>query len=1430
MALIATITGATSPSINGDYAQIADINGYWAFYSSATGYTIWYDSTWAGAYAITVGTSSDPWSGTDPFWIKASSYTTASGAYDPDPGDGGIPRDAAVGTVSVSVFFDSFSSCSSSLGVSSSSSLGVSSSSSLGNSSSSSSLGNSSSSGDRLFLLCCSCYIQALGQAFPDYMPAGYLTWTTSEWETWLTGGSVPADEAVLLDSAFIPGVLDVARVTFPGGYQYCYEYTQHVHRVKPVDEYTALGWEETCDDCFDSIVSSSSSSLEISSSSSLEVSSSSSLWQESSSSSLGNSSSSSLEVSSSSSGDELVYYFLQCEFYEDGYLPVGWESWDTATWDAWLAAEPRAGVLVISPDPPFPPGMGPGAVYKIDTVCCAFIHKVHKNGDEDTYTIGDSYINCTGCLESSSSSSSSGDRLLPLCCSCYISALGQAFPDYMPAGYLTWTTSEWETWLTGGSVPADHAVLLDSTFVPGVLDVARVTFPGGYQYCYQFVAYVNRVKDVDEYTALGWEESCDDCFESIHSSSSSSLEVSSSSSLGLESSSSSVGVSSSSSRGVSSSSSSLVVSSSSSGDELVYYFLQCEFYEGGYLPVGWESWDTETWDAWLAAEPRAGALVIEPSPPFPPGMGPGAVYKINTICCAFIHKVHKNGDEDTYTIGDSYINCTECLESSSSSSSVGLSSSSSSLGESSSSSVGVSSSSSVGVSSSSSGSEISSSSSSVGVSSSSSVGISSSSSSVGVSSSSSIGISSSSSSFGISSSSSSIFDSSESSSSSLGLSSSSSSESSSGSSGITIFLHVSVAENPYRHYAAVAASENQYFAVSFHRLLDQVYPSWADGYALSTERQQELYDIYVEDEEWQRKAFDPCVEEGFTDGCVDCDPKLRSDQVYDEHLAWSIGRHITTEIGALDVGAETEDSLFEKKVLNFNYDAMNNVWITPIYDPPFDFMRDANFLWAISGSTDTVALFAMGSCCRVNSINKIPTIHRSDPTNKNTFVDSRYCEIGRVFILNDDPNILLSGLSFEMTANVIPCSKFVEYQPMSYNYIHSIAYDSTSRLFCFYETINEEVGTGTIGCTVSYDDGVTWYEFKDVLALSPGEIARNPQVVYDNKNTGLLKLFFTLSIGWTSLQEGFLCVKDIDPSLFDKNDAYKIPTGVSPYAEVPKNEGIEHYTPKGRAMLSTPITLLDGKFDTLLFLPTWAYSPTSEGNRVRIRFGHDPNTIINNWFNNKSSISGILDSHGVLRLFYLHLTDDVEPGSEIYDKFLGVKSSYDGGYSWVDTIKYVNFFNMSSAGVIEEKDIRIQGIYDELVDCISIIYCRDGALFIRCIEGNWLKAIEGYNGRDADNQLDSEFQRQLITKAFAPSPLEALVNPPVSIAGESPDGFSYINFNGKDERPVMDQAQPDGYATKRGFLKIFYWTWEEELLYVTLHPAYYRPFTQGEK
>ena len=154
----------------------------------------------------------------------------------------------------------------------------------------------------------------------------------------------------------------------------------------------------------------------------------------------------------------------------------------------------------------------------------------------------------------------------------------------------------------------------------------------------------------------------------------------------------------------------------------------------------------------------------------------------------------------------------------------------------------------------------------------------------------------------------------------------------------------------------------------------------------------------------------------------------------------------------------------------------------------------------------------------------------------------------------------------------------------------------------------------------------------------------------------------------------------------------------------------------------------------------------------------------------------------------------------------------------------------MGTAGIIEEQDIRIQAVYDELVDCISMIYCRDSALFIRRIEGNWLKAVEGYNGRDAGSQFESTFQQELITKAFNPSPLELLVNPPVCIAGESPVGFDYINFAYKDERPVMEQAQPDGYANRRGFLKIFYWTWDEELLYVTLHPAYYRPFIQGEK
>ena len=268
-------------------------------------------------------------------------------------------------------------------------------------------------------------------------------------------------------------------------------------------------------------------------------------------------------------------------------------------------------------------------------------------------------------------------------------------------------------------------------------------------------------------------------------------------------------------------------------------------------------------------------------------------------------------------------------------------------------------------------------------------------------------------------------------------------------------------------------------------------------------------------------------------------------------------------------------------------------------------------------------------------------------------------------------------------------------------------AYDSTGKVYAFYENGKN------ISCAVSYNGGIDFYRYDNLIRLLQGERVGNPYITTNN----LVNHFFLFYI----YNDNYLAYKTIDTTLFLPEDAYKWITDPPKTFEVDTNDDdLSIYTDFGQIMRKGYSVLIDGLYTSNE--SPWPeiinVNPTrlSEGKSIRFL----PGKSRENYRNNASldSFSAYFDALGVLRLWLMR------------DGLMNIVSSYDM-VSWQDTLTGMLVHQLSSDTDDYSYDYKdFQSIYRWFT-----FYGDDKDVF-----GDVYSCQDGYNPVQAEDTLTDEW------------------------------------------------------------------------------------------
>jgi hypothetical protein len=251
---------------------------------------------------------------------------------------------------------------------------------------------------------------------------------------------------------------------------------------------------------------------------------------------------------------------------------------------------------------------------------------------------------------------------------------------------------------------------------------------------------------------------------------------------------------------------------------------------------------------------------------------------------------------------------------------------------------------------------------------------------------------------------------------------------------------------------------------------------------------------------------------------------------------------------------------------------------------------------------------------------------------------------------------------------------------------------------------------TSNISCAMSPDMGLTWFDFKGLIRLVAGELARKPVVTHDRFNNRF-HLFYILQ---GESGDG-LFHKAIDASLFDENDAfieYVPPTSFDRNSD--DNVGLKGFSGVGASIRKLPSDLVQGTLGTAetdtskaRFKSGQSYrfttTPTSDGSLVKTGSLESSRRAI---FNQTSDVktdpvkfeeyAAYMDNAGRLYLYYFD-----ERGSLPLDQ-IDVPPQFFGGQfngrSWFE-LRY-NAALTAKLGCPSPYTFTVTGIQDSDCEC----------------------------------------------------------------------------------------------------------------------------------
>ena len=721
---------------------------------------------------------------------------------------------------------------------------------------------------------------------------------------------------------------------------------------------------------------------------------------------------------------------------------------------------------------------------------------------------------------------------------------------------------------------------------------------------------------------------------------------------------------------------------------------------------------------------------------------------------------------------------------------------------------------------------------------------------------------------------------------------------------------NISVTKRPQSEYNFMTSSEFYYNTIEFHDLEDQAYKSWLEN-GINLETAINMYnDLY--DSEFQKLENDIIGDDGeraktiegdiinkaicnwyscmknsdpllcdvlvLNDDTKKLDARIRLDHVYDEQKSWKRGRIISIENGLIvaekikikDIysvipvyfssgvvkTAIANGAFYYLKTLIVRYTATqpgelslgvlgsrkrinyignikfnkhepgntNTTAITPILSSG---MVDSWFNTILNSITDKFN-FDKNTTSHLIDNNKLDIIDAADDNAKQLIIDVRNSEFGKMGLFGNISKMTTLP-SFAIAMNE---ESFDQYKlPNTYS---ATAYVKDGRIFVFYHDKQNN-----ISCALSYDKGFTWYNYSGLIVLSDAETAKRPMVCYDMK-TDFIYLFFIFC-------GTHIAVKKIDINLFKKEDV-----GLPHLSYDDFNaSNFKEYSGDGVLLRKEPFVLIAGE----------ASITNSKFKDGKYRYVSNANEDSSFLSFVDLSFSAYRDSRGVLRLWYL------------VDGLMGIKSSYNGGFCWIDTAKDITFhklfanadneilplsqkiinfidkFTFTDCYMLSEfketefcdirdsdrgitvaagatpqesktlpcdSDIReIQTIYDSFTENVYVLFTAYSSIYVRKVDNTFLNFVEGYNNKsNEDNEIDISIAKYIyenILNLKIESP-----NVPVIIDGTgSADVFYNVppSYHYAPQTAIIDTVQPDGYMGRTGLVNIYYLAYESSSL-----------------
>ena len=361
------------------------------------------------------------------------------------------------------------------------------------------------------------------------------------------------------------------------------------------------------------------------------------------------------------------------------------------------------------------------------------------------------------------------------------------------------------------------------------------------------------------------------------------------------------------------------------------------------------------------------------------------------------------------------------------------------------------------------------------------------------------------------------------------------------------------------------------------------------------------------------------------------------------------------------------------------------------------------------------------------------------------------------------------------------------------------------------------------LSITISYDNGLSWFNYQGIIRLAKGETVSLPYIVHDDV-MGFIHLFYVLNnkflmyrqVNLNDLvcEDSFLVYNP--PDLIGSNTSDDLIQGTN------LNGTLQDYTDRGKQLRTQPSYFVCGDAEDTFFLQEIEISKERKEAELSQRFVYmGSGTQMDKPFE-ESRYAVYKDKHGRVKLYF---STDGKLNIKISSNFLT------WSYAGRDIIFHRNFFPQGgSISQVELSDSgidNIQTIYDEYTDTVSIVYFHDEMMFLRKFPNHLIVANYG------NNQLNSESIISLMgidTENFNNLPLflsgrlsEEIQSAYTIVRGKIDSGTAtedaylesnlsvivpyYVNelsgFSGLLD--VDTEVQPFGFITETGSIRLFY-------------------------